>query len=438
MTFWIGVLVVAIGLLISIAIHEIGHMAPAKRFGVRVPQYFVGFGPTLWSTTRGETEYGVKAIPLGGFVRMIGMFPPAPTPVSEDAAAEARLRRRGLRGWAQAVTEDAREVSLEEVGPADDGRTFYQLSTPKKLAVMFGGPVTNLIISAVLIAIAMCGIGSMVASSTIGSVTGCLAAAPDQECADDAADSPAALAGFQADDTILSWDGVAVEDWDDISTAIRTGGTDPVPVVVERDGAELTLTVTPALVERQVLDPETGNPVAGEVPYVGLSPAAELQRQPIAAVPGVVWEQFSATVGVVVQLPARLYAIATALFTDAERDPSVIGIIGIGRLAGDATEMSAPDGIAVQALWLLQILASLNMALFVFNMIPLPPLDGGHIAGALYVGARRQLARWRGAPRPGYADTAKLMPVTYVVVILFAGMAVLLAIADIVKPVVLS
>ncbi|GAB2596518.1 M50 family metallopeptidase [Pseudactinotalea suaedae] len=435
--FWIGVLAVAVGLIVSIALHEIGHLLPAKKFGVRVPQYFVGFGPTIWSRRRGETEYGVKAIPLGGFVRMIGMFPPARTDQSPESATEDRIRRRGLVGWAKNVADDAREVSLEEIGPGDEKRAFYQLSTPKKLAVMFGGPVVNLILSALLFTIVVSGIGFPVATNAVDSVAACVQTTGDGECEADAAPAPSVDAGFEAGDVIVSWGGTPVEDWTDVSAAIREGGAEPTEVVVERDGTPTTLTVTPTLVEREVTG-EDGSTTVQEVPYVGIVSAVVREPQPLTEVPGVVGQQLSATVGVVLTLPQRLASIAQAVFGIGERDPNVIGVIGIGRVAGDLNEANAEDGFTAQLFWLLTILASLNMALFVFNMIPLPPLDGGHIAGALFEGGRRQVARWRGRPNPGYADTAKLMPLTYAVFILFVGMGLLLAVADIVEPVVLT
>jgi membrane-associated protease RseP (regulator of RpoE activity) len=436
-TFWIGVLAVAVGLMISIALHEIGHLLPAKKFGVRVPQYFVGFGPTLWSRTRGETEYGVKAIPLGGFVRMVGMFPPAKHQLSEEAAAEARLRRRGVAGWAKEVTEEARAASLEELEPGDKGRAFYELSMPKKLTVMFGGPFVNLVLSFLLFAIVVSGIGFNVATSTVDSVMDCVETTSDGECEAGAAPSPSAEAGFQPGDVIVSWAGAPIETWGDVTEGIRAGGDQPTEVVVERDGEPVTLTVTPTMIEREVMG-EDGTTTVQEVPYVGIVSAVVRQPEPLTAVPGIVGEQLTATVGVVLTLPQRLVSIGQAVFGSGERDPNVIGIIGIGRAAGDLTEASADNGFVAQLANILVILASLNMALFVFNMIPLPPLDGGHIAGAVFEGSRRQLARWRNRPNPGFADTAKLMPLTYAMVFVFLGMGLLLAVADIVRPVALT
>ncbi|WP_154793566.1 M50 family metallopeptidase [Occultella kanbiaonis] len=450
MDFWLGVLFVAVGLIISIALHEIGHLVPAKLFGVKVSQYFVGFGKTLWSTKRGETEYGIKMLPLGGYVRMVGMFPPAREEVSEDAAAEARLRRRGLRGLMDSMAEDARSASAQEIGEElPDGqrhRVFYQLSTPKKLAVMFGGPVVNLIISTVLFAIILTAFGTATASNRISSVSECIVPASEQrECAAGDADSPAAMAGFEEGDRIVSWNGEPVTEWADISTAITDGGTEPATVVVDRGGEEVTLTVTPVLEDRPVVadgavvTDADGEPVLAPVPFVGISAAYELTPQPLSAVPAFVGSVFTGTVDVVLSLPQRLVAIAQAVFGTEERDPGVVGLIGVGRFAGEIASIDSADyGAAERTADLLSLVASLNMALFVFNMIPLLPLDGGHIAGALFEGARRRLAQAFGRPDPGHADTAKLMPLTYLVIIVLGSMSLLLAFADIVKPVTLG
>ena len=160
----LGISIFAIGLLLSIALHELGHMAPAKKFGVKVPQYMVGFGPTVWSRIKGETEYGIKAIPLGGYIRMIGMFPPNPKGVQD----REHLGRMGL------MIESAREEVLAEIAPEDEPRTFYRLSVPKKLTVMFGGPFMNLVIATILFTVSLSVIGRPAVNTTVSEVVACV------------------------------------------------------------------------------------------------------------------------------------------------------------------------------------------------------------------------------------------------------------------------
>ncbi len=440
MEFWFGVGVMVVGIVVSIALHEIGHLIPAKAFGVKVTDYFVGFGKTLWSTRRGETEYGVKMLPLGGFVRMVGMFPPG------RAGSTDAQQRTGIRGWADRAAQDARSFSAEEVEPGQEHRAFYSLSVPRKLGVMFGGPVMNLLISAVLFAIILTTFGQLTPTNRLAAVSDCvLPPGENRQCTPADPAAPAAQAGLQADDVILSWGAVPVSDWDDVAGAIAEGGTGPTQVVVERDGEQVTVTVTPALAERPVVDDDGqpvldgGQPVTTQVPFVGISPAGELRPQPITAVPGVVWDVFTGTVRVVLTLPERLIGITQSLLGQAERDPGVMGVIGVGRFAGEIASVELTDyGPAERAADLMSLLASLNMALFVFNMVPLLPLDGGHIAGALVEGVRRRVAALFGRPDPGPVDTARLMPLTYVVVVALIGMSLLLAVADIIDPITLT
>ena len=167
--FVLGVLFMATGVAASIALHEVGHLVPAKRFGVRVTQYMVGFGPTLWSRRRGETEYGVKAIPLGGYIRMIGMFPPRPG----DLPGTVRVSSTGR--FSQLVDE-ARAASLEEVRPGDEDRVFYKLSVPQKVIVMLGGPMMNLLIGVVLLTILVTvhGVATAQPGAVVASVSQCV------------------------------------------------------------------------------------------------------------------------------------------------------------------------------------------------------------------------------------------------------------------------
>src|ERR671939_308554 len=167
--YLVGVLVVVLGVVLSIALHEIGHLVPAKLFGVKCTQYMVGFGPTLWSRRIGETEYGVKAIPLGGFVRMIGMFPPR---------ADGSRRPDSSGRWAT-LAEQARRDAQREIGPGDADRLFYQRSVPKRLVIMLGGPVMNLVLAVVLLGIIVCGFGVPSTTRTVSTVSSCILP-PDQ------------------------------------------------------------------------------------------------------------------------------------------------------------------------------------------------------------------------------------------------------------------
>jgi membrane-associated protease RseP (regulator of RpoE activity) len=438
MAYLVGVLVMVVGILVSIALHEVGHMVPAKRFGVRVSQYMVGFGPTLWSRTRGETEYGIKAVPLGGYVRLVGMYPPA------DAVGNPPVR-----GWTGRMAADARETSAQEIRPGEDHRAFYRLSTPRKLVVMLGGPVMNLVIAAVLLTVLLVGIGAPGWSTTVGSVSDCVVPASQstRECRADDPAGPAAAAGLQPGDELVAYDGQAVTSWEDLQTLIRASGDEPVAVEVERDGQRRTLTVTPLVTERPVVGPDGGPVLDGDgeittepVGFLGIGPTPVLVRQPLTEVPGVLVESVVRTVGVVANLPSRIADVAEAAFGSAPRDPEgVIGVVGISRVAG---EVAAADdsafGLTGQVLTLLGLIASLNIALFVFNLIPILPLDGGHIAGALYEGARRQVARLRGLPRPRPVDIARMAPLTLGMVVVFLGLGALLVYADLVRPVTLS
>ena len=163
--FILGIGLFAFGLLVSIAWHELGHLSFAKLFGIRVPQYMVGFGPTLWSTRRGETEYGLKAVPLGGYVRMIGMFPP-----KKD---EAYGRTASSAPW-RAMIEDARQASAEEVRPEDAHRQFYQRKPWKRIIVMVAGPVMNLILAVGIFAAILMGHGIQQGTTTVSSVSECV------------------------------------------------------------------------------------------------------------------------------------------------------------------------------------------------------------------------------------------------------------------------
>ncbi|WP_026374041.1 M50 family metallopeptidase [Agrococcus lahaulensis] len=431
----VGVLVVVIGLAVSIGLHEIGHLVPAKLFGVRVGQWMIGFGPTLFSKRFGETEYGVKAIPLGGYISMSGMFPPLKVGgESRDAST----------GFFDTLVQDARDSSAETIHEGEEERAFWRLATWKRIAIMLGGPLMNLVLAVVLYAIVLCGFGIAVPSTTVASVSECVIAASEEraECEPGDPLAPAAEAGVQPGDTIVSIDGQPAGSWDDVQAAIRDLAGQRVELVVERDGARQALQLTPLATERYVFD-DRGDPVEVDgrqltetVGFAGVGPQYEVAQQPASAVLPAVGDNVWRVGQLIVNLPQRLVDVAAAAFGPGERDPNgPMSVVGVGRMAG---EIAALDQVPVleRISAMVQLLASLNVALFVFNLIPLMPLDGGHILGAVVDAVRRGWARLRGtvvAP----LDTAKWVPVTLVVTGLLGIMSALLIYADIVKPIAL-
>ncbi|GAA1390642.1 M50 family metallopeptidase [Luteococcus peritonei] len=405
----------------SIALHEVGHLVPAKLFGTKVTQYFVGFGPTLWRLRRGETEYGIKAVPLGGYVRLVGMYPPA-----RPGRRDSRLTR---------LADEARAVEYEQISPADEGRLFFQKRWWQKVVVMACGPLMNLLLAVLVLGTINAVHGQYRPQLVAEQVSECVVPAERAERSCTAADpvAPSRAAGVRAGDRLVSLNGVALESWSQFSDLVRANGSGEARLVVERDGRTVELPAVPTVVTgmRDKLDPSR----TVEVGFFGVTPRYQRERGGLATTASDLWLQTRQSVTALATFPVKVFNVGKDLATGQQRDANgPISIVGASRAAGEIAStqrLSTGDKIAS---WF-GMLASVNLFVFLLNCVPLPPLDGGHIAGALYEALRRAVARLLGRPDPGPVDTARLLPVSYLVggFLLVAGLVLILA--DVVSPV---
>ena len=441
LAFVIGVVLMVVGLAVSIALHELGHLWPAKKFGVRVGQYMIGFGPTLWSRRIGETEYGVKAIPLGGYISMAGMYPPSPKQVS--AAASGHRSGKAGGGFFATMVQDARAANDETLLSEDDDRVFYRLPVWKRVVIMLGGPVMNLLFAIVLFAILLSGIGIQTATTTVSSVSECVIPSESArtECEPTDPQAPAAAAGMQPGDVIVAVDDEPISTFAEAAALIQASPEQAISITVERDGETLTLPLTPVAVEQPVRDAR-GQPVVGEdgepqterVGLAGIRQEVDYLREPVWVAPQMAFERVGAVAGIIWQMPVKVWEAGSTLITGEERDPNgPLSIVGAGRLSGEVAAADAP--VLNRVAGFLELLAAVNIALFVFNLIPLLPLDGGHIAVALWEGIKRVWAKVFHRPPPKPVDATKLVPVTFIVVVALIAMGAVLILTDIVNPV---
>jgi membrane-associated protease RseP (regulator of RpoE activity) len=443
--YTLGVLIFAFGLLASIALHEIGHMVPAKKFGVKVTQYMVGFGPTVWSRKKGDTEYGFKALPLGGYIRMIGMVPPR-----ADGT-----RSRWPRRMATAV-EDFRQVSRAEVQPEDEHRQFYRLTPGKKMIVMLGGPTMNLLIFIVLFTVLLLTLGKPHTSQTtqIASVEKKVVCAdPTRAQQDLCPKTPIAAPAFgnlQPGDRILSVDGTQITSWDQLVSIIEPSAGKRLSIVVDRGGSDVTVHVTPVENVKYADNAGTATKVAGFL-GIGAVEQRKYSALSISAVPGAIGDDFKLGLDALGKYPQKIASLWGTVVENKPRDPNgAVGVIGIGRISGDYARsdlLSVQDKIFL----LINLLASVNLLLFFFNLLPLLPLDGGHVAGALVEATKRGWARLRARRQPQqigpdglpvarerkqiFVDTASMLPVMYGVASVLILLTLLTFYADIVKPI---
>ena len=437
--YTLGVLLFVLGVAVSIGLHEVGHLYPAKKFGVKVTQYFVGFGRTVWSTRRGETEYGVKAIPLGGYVKLVGMLPPGR---EDEVDEQGRLKiRKSNTGMFTQLVSDARAAEYELVQDGDEDRLFYKLPWWKKVVVMAGGPTVNLVLAFLMFGAVFMIHGATVTTTTIDEVSDCVIAATPQNvdengaqraCRADDPVAPAKQAGLRKGDHVVSFNGTKVTSWDQFSSLIRANEDGRAVIVVERDGREITTTTSTTVSARPT---SASDDTIVEVGFLGVVPQQVLERQgPVFVVTEMgrmTWD----TVEALASLPVKLYHVGrAALGLEDRAADSPMSVVGASRIAGEVS--SAHEVPLVNRLFfLLGLLGGINLFVGMFNFVPLLPLDGGHIAGALYEAVRRGLAKVFRRPDPGYFDTAKLLPVAYVMAGVILVMSVVLIYADIVVPV---
>jgi membrane-associated protease RseP (regulator of RpoE activity) len=442
--YTLGVLIFFGSILLSIALHELGHMIPAKAFGGKVTQYFIGFGPTVWSRRRGETEYGVKAIPLGGYVKIVGMLPPGAEQLGEvsydDEGNQVTKIRKSNTGLFTQLISDARAAEWELITPADEDRLFYKMPWWKKVVVMAGGPSVNIAIAFFIFWGVFATFGNPSDSAVdsgrpvVAHVNDCVIPYKEQReiCRDTDPISPAAAAGLQRGDVITSFNGIAITGYDQLQELIRANDDGKAVIGYERDGVTHTTTTNTLIQQRPISDDSDTVEAVG---FLGITPSTHfVTGGPIYTTVqmGYTAEQ---TVEAVIRLPERVWGVAKAIVGLQERDKnSPVSIVGGSRLAGETVSLKNFP-VEEKAVFLLMLIAGFNFFIGAFNFIPLLPLDGGHIASALWEAVRRAVARLRGLPDPGFVDAAKLLPIAYVMASVMLVMSLVLIVGDFVVPI---
>jgi len=375
----LGILAFVFALLISVMLHELGHFLTARKFGMRVSEFFVGFGKRIWSITRGETEYGLKAIPAGGYCRIEGMTPTDAMPDGQES------------------------------------RAFWRASSLKKLTVLGAGSFAHFVIGFILIFSIFFGIGYTALQPNIVRVE---------------PGSPAASAGILAGDIVLAIDGEEVGTWSEDIRKIADSGGAPLSLLIDRSGQEITIVATPEF-------------LAEENRYrLGIYSGVGKERDSFTTAftqSGVaIWTLVRESFKSLFALPNKIPELFRQTFMGEERDiDGLVGVVGVARVSGEAVGSERLNSNERLTTFLL-LVASLNIFVGIFNLLPILPLDGGHMAVAIADEIRAFFARLRGKPRPAPINVNALTPVTLVVVFLLGILTVLLLVADIINPISLN
>lgn len=388
----IGILAFVIALLASVMIHEFGHYITAKKYGMRVSEFFLGFGKRLWSFTRGETEFGIKAIPAGGYCRIEGM-------------------------------------TATDVMPAgEESRAFFKATSGRKLVVLGAGSFLHFVLGFVILLTIFAGIGTSKPTNTISEISQCVPQS-NSACKQGDPKSPALIAGLQAGDVITSLNGIPVNNWSKDVEIIRSSAGKEIAIEIERDGEVQNLSVVAAT--RVVDGKEYGFlGIVNEYVLVRDTPFTSIKNSAMVS-----WDFIGSSAKAIVSLPSKIPALWGATVSGAERDPNgLVGIVGVAQVSGQAVSTEGLSNSERIQTFLL-IIASLNFFVGVFNLLPILPLDGGHMAVAIADEIRAFFARIRGKARPDGINVNKLAPVTMVVFVLLAALTVLLLAADILNPV---
>ena len=377
----LGILAFVVALLFSVMVHEFGHYITARKFGMRISEFFLGFGKRIWSFQRGETEFGLKAIPAGGYCKIEGMAP------------------------------------NDEMPDGEEGRAFYKASSAKKLIVLGAGSFLHFVLGFLLLFLLFVGIGTNQVLPVISEVV---------------SNSAAQAAGIQPGDEIVAINGKKVTEWYKDVEAIRQSQGAELTLDLNRDGELLTIVTNARLTDVD----GTKRYVLGIINDVGLKRSSVLLSAKNSAI--VTKSFLTESVKSLAKLPEKVPALWGATVRGEERDANgLVGVVGVARVSGQAVGSDKLTPMERLATFVL-IVASLNIFVGIFNLLPILPLDGGHMAVAIADEIRAFFARLRGRPRPAPIDVTVLTPITMVVFVVLATLTLLLLVADVINPVTLN